>query len=71
MAGHSVPIPTQPHLVMPYDVAQPYEAITAIIDDEFEAKVQRIMDLGFERHLAIQALATCNNDEEAAIDHLL
>ena len=39
MAGHSVPIPTQPHLVMPYDVAQPYEAITAIIDDEFEAKV--------------------------------
>ena len=67
--GCAVPAPCQPYIAMPY-VAQP-KARTVLIDEQFEAKVQQIIDLGFERHVAMAALATCNNDEEAAIEHLL
>lgn len=36
-----------------------------------EEKVQRIVDMGFDRQSAISALQTCNGDENAALEKLL
>ena len=71
MSGHMESIPTQPPLAMPYVTQR--EALTVIIGEEFEAKLQRAMDLGFERRSAMEVLATCNDDVivEVAVEHLV